>query len=262
MIERCRTSNEISLSVKQDSLALMSDSTLLFLQLIVETLNEYLPENRPQLTSSKPAVSSCKTNEVIEDNKHSRILHALEGVTWPCKTQDSPEKIKRLGLSVQILNMASKRFWGLESLLIAMSTWNRVCTKPWHYKLVIWAYLLVIHKLLELPKRIFPCKPLLSKAAYQTTYELANPVLLIEVTRGLQTKTGFKPGEIFRKYLWYLLRERKFDQDAVNDVVYLKSLLNLNDDQVWAIPHQPARHYCKLLNSFALSVREFYWDIS
>ncbi len=55
---------------------------------------------------------------------------------------------------------------------------------------------------------------------------------LVEVTRSLQSKTGFKGGELFRKYLWYLLRERKFDQEAVNDVVYLKSVLNLNDDQV------------------------------
>ena len=55
---------------------------------------------------------------------------------------------------------------------------------------------------------------------------------LAEVTRSLQSKTGFKGGEIFRKYLWYLLRERKFDQEAVNDVVYLKSVLNLNEDQV------------------------------
>ena len=38
--------------------------------------------------------------------------------------------------------------------------------------------------------------------------------------------------EIFRKYLWYLLRERKFDQEAADDLVYLKSVLNLSDDQV------------------------------
>lgn len=52
-----------------------------------------------------------------------------------------------------------------------------------------------------------------------------------EITKSLQFRTGFKSGEIFRKYLWYLLRERKFDQEAVNDIVYLKSTLNLNDDQ-------------------------------
>ncbi len=28
--------------------------------------------------------------------------------------------------------------------------------------------------------------------------------------------------EVFRKYLWYVLRERKFDQGAVEDLVALK----------------------------------------
>ena len=41
--------------------------------------------------------------------------------------------------------------------------------------------------------------------------------------------------EIFRKYLWYLLRERKFDQEAADDLVYLKSVLNLSDDQVHSL---------------------------
>lgn len=63
-----------------------------------------------------------------------------------------------------------------------------------------------------------------------------SPFFHAEVTRSLQSKTGFKGGEIFRKYLWYLLRERKFDQEAVNDIVYLKSVLNLNDDQVGEDP--------------------------
>ena len=45
-------------------------------------------------------------------------------------------------------------------------------------------------------------------------------------------KTGFNAGEIFRKYLWYLLRERKFDTEAVNDVVQLKSSLQLSDEEV------------------------------
>lgn len=52
-----------------------------------------------------------------------------------------------------------------------------------------------------------------------------------KVARGLCSQTGFKPVEIFRKYLWYLLRERKFDQEAADDVVYLKSVLNLSDDE-------------------------------
>jgi hypothetical protein len=45
-------------------------------------------------------------------------------------------------------------------------------------------------------------------------------------------KTGFNAAEIFRKYLWYLLRERKFDTEAVNDVVQLKSSLQLSDEEV------------------------------
>ena len=38
------------------------------------------------------------------------------------------------------------------------------------------------------------------------------------MVRGLRLKTGFTATEIFRKYLWYLLRERKFDEDAVADL--------------------------------------------
>lgn len=45
-------------------------------------------------------------------------------------------------------------------------------------------------------------------------------------------KTGFTSAEIFRKYLWYLLRERKFDQEAVADVVQLKTSLQLSDEEV------------------------------
>ena len=56
------------------------------------------------------------------------------------------------------------------------------------------------------------------------------------VARGLKMKTGFNAVEIFRKYLWYLLRERKFDTEAVNDVVQLKSSLQLSDEEVSATP--------------------------
>lgn len=52
------------------------------------------------------------------------------------------------------------------------------------------------------------------------------------VITGLRLRTGFSPVEIFRKYLWYLLRERKFDQDAVADMVALKGALKLNDDDI------------------------------
>ena len=53
------------------------------------------------------------------------------------------------------------------------------------------------------------------------------------VARGLKMKTGFSAAEIFRKYLWYLLRERKFDTEAVKDVVQLRSSLQLSDEEVW-----------------------------
>lgn len=45
--------------------------------------------------------------------------------------------------------------------------------------------------------------------------------------RGIQRSTGFTSIEVFRKYLWYLLRERKFDQAAVDDMVAIKVRLNL-----------------------------------
>ena len=63
-------------------------------------------------------------------------------------------------------------------------------------------------------------------------------------------KTGFNSAEIFRKYLWYLLRERKFDTEAVNDVVQLKGSLQLSDEEVG--------HLCFarcISNSHSLAVR-------
>lgn len=50
--------------------------------------------------------------------------------------------------------------------------------------------------------------------------------------RGLRLKTGFTATEIFRKYLWYLLRERKFDEDAVADLSALRSVLAMKDEDV------------------------------
>lgn len=49
---------------------------------------------------------------------------------------------------------------------------------------------------------------------------------------GIRLRTGFTPTEIFRKYLWYLLRERKFDNDALADVIELKTCLKLSDEEV------------------------------
>ncbi len=47
-------------------------------------------------------------------------------------------------------------------------------------------------------------------------------------------RSGFSGTEIFRKYLWYLLRERSFDVDAVADMQQLKDSLGLTDDEVCA----------------------------
>ncbi len=52
------------------------------------------------------------------------------------------------------------------------------------------------------------------------------------MVRGLRLKTGFTATEIFRKYLWYLLRERKFDEDAVADLSALRSVLAMRDEEV------------------------------
>ena len=51
------------------------------------------------------------------------------------------------------------------------------------------------------------------------------------VISGLRRQTGYKPAELFRKYLWFLLRERKFNQEAVDDLIHLKSVLNLDEQQ-------------------------------
>ena len=50
--------------------------------------------------------------------------------------------------------------------------------------------------------------------------------------QGIIGRTGFSPTEAFRKYLWFALRERKFDQDAVDDLVQLKTALRLQDSEV------------------------------
>ena len=48
--------------------------------------------------------------------------------------------------------------------------------------------------------------------------------ILAGVVTGLRMRTGFSPLEIFRKYMWY--------QEAVDDMVYLKQVLSLKDEQV------------------------------
>ena len=66
------------------------------------------------------------------------------------------------------------------------------------------------------------------------------------VVARLRRATGFTPVEIFRKYLWFLLRERKFDGDAVADVVALRSALALSDSDVAAaLAERAARVYAQ-----------------
>lgn len=49
---------------------------------------------------------------------------------------------------------------------------------------------------------------------------------------GLRFKTGYSNTEMFRKFLWYILRDRKFDQEAVDDLLHLKQVMGLTDDDV------------------------------
>lgn len=66
------------------------------------------------------------------------------------------------------------------------------------------------------------------------------------VIRSLRASTGFTAVETFRKYLWYLLRERKFDQAAVDDMAALKAALGLSDaDVAEALRERAQRVYDK-----------------
>lgn len=49
---------------------------------------------------------------------------------------------------------------------------------------------------------------------------------------GLKKASGFTNLELFRKYLKYLLNERKFDAEAVADVIHLKRVCRLKDEEV------------------------------
>ncbi|KAL6773755.1 CGL21 [Auxenochlorella protothecoides x Auxenochlorella symbiontica] len=57
----------------------------------------------------------------------------------------------------------------------------------------------------------------------------------------LRFRTGFNNVEIFRKYLWYLLRERAFKQEAVDDLLALKAALQLTDSEVAAALRERAQ---------------------
>lgn len=65
-------------------------------------------------------------------------------------------------------------------------------------------------------------------------------------------RTRFSGTEIFRKYLWYLLRERSFDVDAVADMQQLKESLGLSDEEVGLQPtllmeRRPSSRSCSCL---------------
>jgi len=65
------------------------------------------------------------------------------------------------------------------------------------------------------------------------------------VTKGFVNKlsfeTGFKRDLIFRKYLRYMLDQRPFDADAVADLLHLKDVCNLTDDQVMEVMEESAK---------------------
>jgi hypothetical protein len=56
-------------------------------------------------------------------------------------------------------------------------------------------------------------------------------------TQLLRGETGFKPEEIFRKYLRWALDQRAFDPATVSDLLNLARCCVLTDDQVRA--HTP-----------------------
>ena len=65
--------------------------------------------------------------------------------------------------------------------------------------------------------------------------------------RKLRSETGFSGAEVFRKYLWYLLRERRFDSTAVADLVALRRALELSDEEVAsALKERAQRIYDKV----------------
>ena len=50
------------------------------------------------------------------------------------------------------------------------------------------------------------------------------------IVNGIKRSTGFTNVEVFRKYLWFLLRERKFDPAAVDDLIALKVVSCMGGD--------------------------------
>lgn len=67
------------------------------------------------------------------------------------------------------------------------------------------------------------------------------------LAKKLKAETGFSGPEVFRKYLWYVLRERRFDSTAVNDLVALRQALALSDEDVAsALKERAQRIYDKV----------------
>eukprot|EP00232_Nephroselmis_pyriformis_P028432 CAMPEP_0182869418 /NCGR_PEP_ID=MMETSP0034_2-20130328/9927_1 /TAXON_ID=156128 /ORGANISM="Nephroselmis pyriformis, Strain CCMP717" /LENGTH=340 /DNA_ID=CAMNT_0025001877 /DNA_START=7 /DNA_END=1025 /DNA_ORIENTATION=- len=56
--------------------------------------------------------------------------------------------------------------------------------------------------------------------------------LTARALKGIESKTGFTPELLFRKYLRYLLNERVFDEEALGDLVHLKNVAGLTDEAV------------------------------
>ncbi|KAF6265236.1 hypothetical protein COO60DRAFT_1623915 [Scenedesmus sp. NREL 46B-D3] len=77
------------------------------------------------------------------------------------------------------------------------------------------------------------------------------------VVRKLRSSTGFSPVEVFRKYLWFLLRERQFDVAAVEDMVLLKSVLGLSDQQVAEALQERAQRIYDKYGTLMLNVDGF-----
>jgi len=66
------------------------------------------------------------------------------------------------------------------------------------------------------------------------------------LVRRLVARTGFTPPEVFRKWLWYALRERRFDGGTVSDLVALKAAAALTDaDVAAALAERAARIYAR-----------------
>lgn len=73
--------------------------------------------------------------------------------------------------------------------------------------------------------------------------------LTASVLGSLKFRTGFNSVEVFRKFLWYLLRERSFDQEAIDDLIALKQAAGLDDAAVAeAVKERAQRIYEKFGN--------------